>query len=38
MPGVQPPGRDEAQQLRIGVRGHAMAAEDLQLQRDHTTL
>ena len=32
---VEPAGGDQAEQLRIGVRGHAVAAEHLQLQGDH---
>ena len=31
---VQPPGGDQAEQLRVGVRGHPVAAEHLQLQAD----
>ena len=32
--GPQPPGRDEREHLRVGVRGHPVAAEQLQLVGD----
>ena len=33
--GSQPAGGDQAEQLGVGVRGHAVAAEHLQLPADH---